>query len=1485
MKVKPNLFLNMSPQTIEEGGLAFARNMKLDDDGNLISDYGYKNIADMASYNIVGHIVGLNNKIYFLCATKSGNVWTNSKIVEYDEISNSIEELDTHWTYSGGEIDGYVSTNQSGEKILTIGEYIEEGSNIPLKHINLTFPKIIKNGVTVSDESIYYQAPKCPTANLILENTYVKTIPNGVYVFFIRYKLRKDVYTNWFVCSRPIFSGVSEKVSTIQGGLKYINLHKDSAKSFVFKLNFAHTGGIEMYDEFQLGFIITHDEATDARIWKSFKINNFTTATDRIYFDYEDVIETNIDDLLEVTYELYNVRNITSFKNKLYISNYKETNFNDDNCVSLANNISLTHVLVSGGINVQKIINFKGTDINYNYSLGFYGLNNSQIQSLSDTDFIFDISNLAKESTTEFKDIVTFDVKSRDNPDVARIYNVKDNSIYGIVLGDYLDDYGDGLAGLSQDYSSRNLYVFTIGNSNIHPWYDKYLTFAYGSANDSDTQSSLINTDIYLFKQGKSYTFLIAGIAPSIHIGWGARDAGYNEAARAFITDNIKKELSQLNKFILCYCEISFGTETYKIYYNDDMDDNAYVPYEVTNFDTGAFSVNSLNDKITVFSFDDSKETITKNVKDKIILKIIGLIKEFGKGINEDGNIVIQYDNNYISLSNISVKFKKLEFVVEYSDVHSDEYGVRGKYNINLITTNYSSLCSVSFKKDKITIDSNEADSINQESTLMPLSTYKAYAHFVTENNIITNGIPINGTISTENITNDNDLIKLKCSISGVSNSIYKSFFISLVNIGNAVIEGFGYTKKDGKHILNCLELDSLLYNINDNIIISDGTNTITSNAVYYSSGSSYPSIAFGNCGFVAWDAAPNEDYNNRRLYIIVERNKNNENINSSIRCSEYIPLTNVSNKTFEDGFYGSYFCKVKKPNFDLSYNTYVSGNDVYSVTRENTVKLTDFKNYINIQNSLTYFIRSNYNLNYLSLTEDLQDKLFSVGSASSGVKQVAKVINSINLSYIYELKSMYKDFLNKSFKLYDEDYKIDFDNTVRVSNVLSDETFNNSVFKFSPEDYYNVPTDRGIIVNLFSIGNNIFVHTKSSFYKFDGNQTISSNNNDIQLQESEPFNNGITQIIDSEYGYGGIDTKQSGCITFDSYFFYDKVSNHIFGYAGSTQIQLIDGNIYKLLDYYKPSDCKTLHDEFNCRVLFEFTSSRLEHKTASYQTFTLSYNYKTKTFISLHDLSLVKAFSSKHKSYSYRNKLIELFNTENSISTNVVYADMNINDIFGSATTPCIIVFGSNVYKTQSSQFGIAIVMFPRNAIREAVNSVKYVSSIIKNYIENQSEEVEDPEHIYNINEYDVILNPQDQENPQEEKVNPVTSFYIITDSCISTKVNTNVNDKARPDIGHDNPDDDKYYRKEGTHTTPMTPSSLMDYKGFKYDMGFWTSNYFRNNINKNDIYGYNDTVSRALGMDRNSLVYGRYFILVFDFKVDTPVKFEEIFMNIDKY
>ena len=1461
MKVKPNLFLNMSPQTTEEGALAFARNMKLDDDGNLVSDYGYKNIVSMANYNIVGHIVGLDDKVYFFCYDND-----ISKIVEYDEVTEEAVELNTNWTYNGGEIDGYVNTNQSGEKILTIAEYKENG-NVPLKHINLKF-------ATVGDESFYCQAPKCPTANLILKDTYVKTIPNGVYVFFIRYKIRKDVYTNWFLCSRPIFGGTADSIVTFQGGLKYVNLHKDSAKSFVFQLEFPVDTNKANYKEFQLGFIITHDEATDARTWKHFNIDDFSTGTlsdsdNLVYFDYDDVKETNIDDLLETTYELYNVRNVTSFKNKLYISNYKETDFRPNLAKDIKSYIELSTLNIDTDKNYEKhnSITLKAPDkyllTTYNdirncftdakklsdssttsiYNLINNYLNVNTIDNLLDVN----ISDFYKGDTVESEKILTalFTGTVDDNPDIIYCATIANNTYNKRIFGqDFTvkvhsegNGWNDiGLVCTVYETWGDSAYKVTNYSPKPHPWYNLNLMFGFGAfGNDNE----YVPTPSRLIAKGNIIPLNKDNLDSDVASA-GAKF--FTADVRSTIKSFIEKDINSHSRFIIGYATIYSGTKEYVITLTDNIGKEIFKKDNYVGEDTN----------YETFDINDRNNSSSPAIVNRLKSELVSLIKSKIVGIDDSGNITLNLEGNYVKANNIIFTFKTCEFSLDDTDEidSNDEGHYNVEFNFKLKSTYYNCLCTFGIRNSAITIDeaNNNESYHNQHSTLMPLSTYNAYIHFVDEHNIISDGIKYPDVLTIPKVTNDLEKVILQYKVKEVPAN-YKSFFISLIRTGDDYIETFGHTVYNGMHIVNVLEADALLYNINDNItIVSDNNpnNPITTVGKYYPSGMAIPSIAFGNCGFIGWN---DDNAVTGRLYVKITKSVSNENNNSLIKATPYIPLITTNNAfvSVNDGFYGSYFCSVKKPSFELSSSCYVSGSDIYAASRESTTVLKEFENFITVQDSQTYFIRSNFNLNYLSLFEEVNDKIYRIGASfGSSVKQVAKAISSAILSSIYELKSMYKDFANKYFKEVSDDYKIEFNNTIRVSNVLSDETFNNSVFKFIPTDYYNVPTDRGIIVNLFGIGNNIYVHTKSSFYKFDGNQTIVSNNSDIQLQESEPFDIGISQIFDSEYGYGGIDTKQAGCITFDSYFFYDKASNHIFAYGGNSQVQLIDGNIYKLLAYYKPKDCKTVHDELNCRILFEFTSSRPEHNGQGviYKTFTLSYNYKTKTFISFHDLSLVNSFAGRHRAYSYKGSLIRLFEIETLIDTTPLVEEMRVNEIFGEASTACIIEFGSQIYKKQATPFGIAVVLLPQNSLNESVDSVKYIADVQRIDPESQVNPI-----------YDVLV------NPQVTRTNPVVNFYIITNSCVSSLVTTNVNDETRP-------------------------NDLLDYEGFKYEMGSWNSNYFRNNINNNNVYEYPQTYpSRDLDADNDSLVYGRFFIFVFDFKADTPIKFEELFMNTKKY
>lgn len=1417
MRVIPKLNLNQNPQNCEEGSLMFAKNMKLDSDGSLVSDFGYKNIFALQAKQIVGHIVGLDNIIYIFTYTAG-----KSEIYEYNEKTETAKKVQCGWKYSGGEIDGTVTTNISGEKILSIAEYIDSKDTlIPIKHINLSFCK------ATDDESIYTQAPRVPMCNLTLNDTYAKTIPNGTYVFFIRYKIRTDVYTNWYLCSCPIFGGTSTKINTLQGGLSYINYRTDSAKSFIFDVAFVNESAKSLYKSFQLGFIISHDDSTNARIWKEFDIN-----TNKIYFDYEQVTDTDIDELLATTYEIYNVRNITSFKNKLYISNYIESNINENvDAISNAISINYAHIALSKGNNVSyRNMNLNGSDLVFNDHVGYYTMSTSgaAISSILTTNiFNYNISNLYKGDTVEKDRIASFDIKwdEKNNPDLCTVYNIfndaYDNAIFGVTEERL---YNGGKIGIVQHLYKDNVWFYDRDASNLHQWDALGFTFIYGSADEKDKNRLIeARNGVFLFNK---YTKEWGGQPGDLNY-WATRDRGFSNEARAFIQKNIKDEIEGKNRLVYCYLQFSSGAKTYSVDFSSDMNKSNYIG-KSNDDDCGYENAN--------------KSSINSYVKNKIQTKVFNAIKSNVIGIDENGDLVLSFDGTVIKAYTATVIFKSVQFTLDTEDIVDDVGRFNKRFYVNAKTTEWKSVCNFNINNKYIEI-TDTAKNLNQTATLMPLSKYNVYVHYVDDKHIITNGKLLT-TLETDGIKSNTDIINLEFAYNEEppANSKYKGFFFSIVNIGRQVIECFNYRRlNDNTHIVNCIEVDCLLYNINTDIKVIKIDNkgnevVITEDAKYYSSGSSFPTLAFGNCGYISWIGTGS--YSGERLYVIIDRDASKEKNYGLIKCSPYYPLEETDVTIIDKGFYGSHFCLVTKPDFDLSSNCYVSGKDIYSAKRDNTLSLSEFNGYIQIQNSITYLVRSNFNLNYLSLTEDINDQIFSVGSASSGIKQVAKVINSAILSFIYELKGMYKNYRNKLFREYDDSTRVDFNNTIRVSTVLSDETFNNSVFNFISSDYYNVPTDRGIIVKLFSIGNNIFVHTKGSLYKFDASQTLVSNEADIKLKESDPFTNGITQICDSQYGYAGIDDKHSGCVTFDTYVFYDKQSNHLFGYSGQSQLGQIDADIFKIIKYYKPIGCRMIHDDKNTRILINFI---IEYD----KEITISFNYKTKHFISLHDITLKKAFNSRDICYSYNRNFCTLFNEADTINTNTLY---------GGATKDSYLTDAPDEGTYKDCKHSISVILFPDESQRASLDSIQYIADLNKtNMFANTAKD----KTILDIS--------------RNTKTNPVKEFFAITDECKSTSVITNVDDTARP-------------------------NSLLDYKGFKYNLGFWTANYFRNAINADNIYEYpnqpgvdlvvkNEKKTRHPNSDNNSLVYGRYFILTFGFINGTPIKFENILINNQKY
>lgn len=1567
MTIKPKMFLNASPQTTEQGSLVYASNIKIDSDGNIVTDYGYDisplgyNSGNMIyTYEILGHIIGLNDTIYFL-SRKHGRRTTDMyttvfpKILAYDEKTKNVTELETMWSPEASQpqystFSGAVTTNISGEIILTIAEVPHNSSGeetaerIPLKHINLSYP-------TVGNQSLYCQAPKIPLLNLLFNTTYSKTIPNGTYVFFVRYKIRDGVFTKWYLASRPCFAGTSDRADTLQGGVEYINIHRDSANSFVFDVEAVYNNYAEYYEGFQVGFIITHDEGTDARIWKYFDFSySNKTVNNKIYFDYEDVQEANIDDLLEPTYEIYNVKNVTVFKNQLYISNYIESEHNVDprgnsnvafslafmaaNKISIENN-SFTYTTALPGYNTTVYTFNKLVKDIYTTNTQIDPTVNVPWNSILDGPISTSYSNIVRESEKTFKEafslVVGYDLDI--NPDIATVYDIKNNlknasggaSVFPASFkGNKYCAFKTWEVATPQESSETARYKwrlsygdgdkYTIASTmanDAHPFYNSNSFYnlihkpasAYGCIRNSDVEHNAYKLGVtslsctaYPISSGTTY----AG-------SFTARNEGFNKETKVLIVNHVKDYITQhMFNNIMCI-ELYCGTESYILdnYTSDSLinklDEEYYVPRPNLY---GIFSTGST--ELTERGLTPSEISNIDRYLDSICSydgynHLIGLTYA-GELVFDIGK---WYDNTkpskYIKVNTIKVKLRKFKFDVEQVDLedNTDRWYVKLKADCKV--TDYAVICNIGLS-NSITYNNN-TEGLSQRTSLIPFSTYNVYMHNVDEHGIISDGYLLE-TIDSPNRP-DNWLAynayNFKLKISNTNSYDYnKTCFLSIISTGNIVARCFDYNKVGNDHYISCIELDSLLLNENNNLSIYFSQTTgatrhiIITGVEYLSSGNIKPAMAFGNCGLLHW--TDEYDYSSfNYAYLVIDRqekdSKNKQllkftpyfNINVPANTAVGLPKVyrlnshNDNDRTIHPGtdindcFYPCYVCNVRKPSFELSSTCYAVGNEVYAADRTVGIKLTDFEGLIQQSFGSIHTIISPFNLNYLSLTQDLKDTIFKVGSATSGVKQVVKILDSATLSYIYELKSMYRNFMNVYFRPLQDNYKTVFDNTVRVSNVLSDETFNNDIYRFGPTDYYNIPTNRGKIVKLFSIGMNIYAHTLNSFYKFDGSQMLVGNNTDIQLKESEPFDAGITQLFDSEYGYGGIAEKSASCVTFDSYFFYDNDSNHIFAYKDNQPV-LIDGSIRNFLDYVKniTSKCTVLPDIINNRVFFNFRN------TTGSLSVTLSYNYKSKCFVSIHDLSLQYCFSSKQKIYycNVRNESREIGNNQNITVTTTrlerIYKTGGSvpSNLYGEATKRSSKLAGID------DKFVIGVILYPNSNITEVLNYVKYIGSYVR-----------DTYTMTGVVETRMVVADYGESEGIEttSPFNPVQRAYILTDRCKSNIIEGDVNDT------------------DDTAVERQTSASLANVKGFKFDKGTWNFNYFRNILHQDDDFKYynangygpepngykqiGNVKARSLKSDYNSLIYGRYFIIVLALKDTRQVKMEEIFISTEKY
>ena len=324
MEIIPKLNLNRNPKDIPNNSIVAAKNMVVDDTGSyLTNEWGFGVAFECPNDGeFICGVVPTNKEfvIFTYCTTdKVSRIYRKTDVSSY--------EVNIGWKYSGGTLVGSYTYNYKGELIIALGEYDAVGSNgetiqIPYKCWNLD------NTINVS----HNQELEIPNY------TFKYDIVNGnltcaVYTFFIRYAVNDYDYTKWFQITPeiPIIQSIQKESPT------HSYLHDDSVvtlssegfKDFNVNTNTISDKGINIsitnnpstnFTKYQIGYIVKRNEEVLGRIFNTFNINNKSVT----FNNNEYIEEISIDDILKSPNQLYNVKNIINYNNRIYIANYEE---------------------------------------------------------------------------------------------------------------------------------------------------------------------------------------------------------------------------------------------------------------------------------------------------------------------------------------------------------------------------------------------------------------------------------------------------------------------------------------------------------------------------------------------------------------------------------------------------------------------------------------------------------------------------------------------------------------------------------------------------------------------------------------------------------------------------------------------------------------------------------------------------------------------------------------------------------------------------------------------------------------------------------------------------------------------------------------------------------------------------------------------------------------------------------------------------------
>jgi len=1408
------LNLNKHPKNCKDLSLIYAKNVRVSNDLSCLqseeSILKHDDLMNKLTHKTIVGYIPCNKEIVFV--TIDGNkpvigTKINAYLERYNELENRCECVYTKYKYYGGEIKGTFTYNINDELILAISEFdYDNNLNLPLHTINIG-----KWDGEVVDGALDYEDlttnPKVRIPEVTNYQYVAGTAYKGWYHFFIRFKINNRDYTKWFPLGFPILidevfkSAVvkyfqpyddinstarkanerDERIDTVFGGDAYVDTSSKydiCSKTVNLNINFNSQDNKSIY---QIGFICTTKKYT-----KAFKTSDIELSDRQTNFivNFNILDEYSVEEFLLQNFNYYNVKNIINYKNKLYIANYKDSLFDYETLSQFVrNNIQINLTTGASSAEQDSYDTEYETEIEEPASVAGYRL------IVDVTVFATRVSDGVEIAYRNFKaDLLNSKILAKDYP--QGVYPENADSYW-----DY-EDYTDfRIESTFTLYDENNQETQLGGDIDITGGTQSFNSSAgyypplIGLADYKDYYTTPANELRWQTSRGVStqYTLTINGTVKNIQLDCFFVKTGDK------IAQGIGWGLKYLKK-------IDYGS-----YYSSSTD------YVVVEQNTYKPISQNTNTNTTITPSADSNYDFN-------FLRNATLIP------GETYKIYIHFVNDYGEISD----------GIFISDINVPKNTTVGElYRISAVVNALPTNCVGYFLS---------YEKLQKKKSYSGLLVYEnnIYKFFSGEVDIFDsidlqgNKANILGTVSID------DLVGKGIGQSGIA--IDLSIFENKYYFWNKVVDNANYNYL-GSMDIKSIELIAaddfskgnngkgsyLKLNFSSGFGLTPGQYYICD--IYNDNSGQYKNeiktlIKFTNVIYSTGSRTFNNGYSGRiTKNDILIYNKNGFVLDSSINTlytNDFYPYYSsyIIEESGNARFKRNYFQREHNPSIDLSPNPMLQGNNVVPAPLV-VVSLYEYSDII-LETKQINNAPQKYPLN---TTVPRGDEDYA--TPTFVINTITEPKNSVDL---FEEVNGSQDFLNpQTWVNYDKntEYQNEFNKRIQRSNVIQDESIENSWRFFPVEGYKDITENKGVITNLVAIGTTMLAHTEHSLFMFDRDNTLQTNDKQVQLAMPDIFDVDYKEVFTSELGIAGLQDSKAYIVDVFGYIFYDNDSHQLYRF-GEKQLNILDFNLIQFLFKYRPYKVRFANDKNADRILLNIHYM----DGGNSKEITLSFNTSINKSISLHTYNFEESTNTKNNVYLFKN----LKNNP----TNIYYINNDFNNGNRNRVNDTNNNYLKNIeynrFENNYGSFGVQEFSQIDIIINNAYEVIKYLEFIT-----------------YKLYEVTEVENNDNVFFPVEEMRVPYAGTQI--------RVYNGSNSADRVDTGWIDIKNANWQNKNNSQKP-------MEYKLPYWHNGNWNFNYLRDKLNHGD-----------------SRLWGNYFIVSIRFgRENVRTEFETLGYAISK-